>query len=68
MHNSSFKWKNEDNYEDDETYAYSRGGFECFSFCIPTKGHMHSNEGIKTRIKTYDKYIEALCLAVSTTG
>lgn len=65
MHNSGVKWKLEDNYEDDETCAYSRHGFECFSFCIPTKGEMHDNSGLKTRISTYNKYIEALCLAAS---
>lgn len=63
MHKSDFTWKLEDNYGDDETYAYSRHGLECFSFCIPTKGQMHSNAGLKTRISTYDKYIEALCMA-----
>ena len=46
-----------------EIYAYSRHGLECFSFCIPTKGQMHSNAGLKTRLSTYDKYIEALCMA-----
>ncbi len=61
--NSDYKWNLADNYGDDETRSYSRNGFECFSFCIPIKGEMHSNEGVKTRISTYDKYIEALCLA-----
>lgn len=66
MNKADVKWKLEDNYEDDETCVYSRSGFECFSFCIPTKGKMHDNSGLKTRISTYNKYIEALCLAAST--
>ena len=63
LNNLDFKWKLEDNYEDDETCAYYSHGYECFSFCIPTKGKMHSNSGLKTRISTYDKYIEALSIA-----
>ena len=43
--------------------SYYSNGFECFSFCIPTKGEMHSNSGLRTRISTYDNYIEALCMA-----
>lgn len=57
---SEFKGKVKDQYLDDETSAYYRRGFECFSFCLPTKGEMHSNLGLKTRVSTYDKYIEAL--------
>ena len=62
--NSGYKWKHEDNYEDDETAEYSKYGLECFSFCIPVKGEMHSNDGVKVRKSTYDKYIEALCMTV----
>ncbi len=65
MNKSDFKWKLEMNYEDDETCVYGSNGFECFSFCIPTKGEMHDNSGLKTRVSSYNKYIEALCLAVS---
>lgn len=63
LKNSDFKWKLKKNYEDDETCAYSDYGFECFSLCIPTKGEMHDNSGLETRISTYIKYIEALHLA-----
>ncbi len=63
MTNSGFKGEFEENYEDDETLSYNRHGFECFSFCIPTKGEMHDNSGLKTRISTYNKYVEALCVA-----
>lgn len=65
MNYSGFKWKLEDNYEDDETCAYSRHCFECFSFCVPTKGDMHSNKGLKVRSKTFHQYIEALCIAAN---
>ncbi len=61
--NSDYKWELRGNNEDDETVSYSGNGLECFSFCIPIKGKMHSNDGVKARIATYDRYIEALCMA-----
>ena len=67
LNNLDFEWKLEDNYEVDETCAYYSYGFECFSLCIPTKGEMPSNSGIKARISTYDKYIEALCMTACVT-
>ena len=60
---SEFKWKLRDIYMDDESCSYYGLGFECMSICIPTKGKMHSNSGLKTRLSTYNKYIDALCLA-----
>ena len=63
MAGSDFKGKFAQNDENDETCSYDDHGFECFSFCIPTKGEMHDNSGLKTRISTYDKYVEALCMA-----
>lgn len=63
---TAFKSHIEGNNEDDETCEYSSEGFECFSLCIPTKGHMHSNKGLKARIKTFNNYIECLCIAVAS--
>ncbi len=57
---SDYPWKWKDNYLDDETAEYAGLGFECLSFCIPTKGEMHDNSGLKTRVMTFYYYIDAL--------
>ncbi len=60
LEGSDYKWKKKGNYLDDETVAYTDLGFECFSFCIPTKGEMHDNSGLMTRVLTFFYYIDAL--------
>ncbi len=47
----------------DESHLYSSMGIDCFSLCIPTKGEMHSDDGIQARISSYNVYMEALKLA-----
>lgn len=56
-------WIKKGNHEDDETCEYSRKDFECLSFCIPVKGEMHKDSGLKVRTKSFLEYIEALCIA-----
>ena len=41
----------------DESWDYNEKGICCFSFCVPTLGLMHSNEGIFARISSVNKYI-----------
>ena len=53
------------NHEDDETAAYDNYGIECFSLCIPTKGEMHSNKGLKARISSLIAYTRLLHLAAA---
>ena len=60
LEGSDYKWKKKGRYLDDETVAYTDLGFECFSFCIPTKGEMHDNSGLMTRVLTFFYYIDAL--------
>ena len=50
--------------EADESWDYDEEGIECFSFCIPTEGEMHSDEGIYCRMESLMKYIltlESIC-------
>ncbi len=63
LFNSEFSWGMKGNHQDDETAVYDEKGLECFSLCIPTKGEMHDNSGLKARAGAYDEYIEALCIA-----
>ena len=46
--------------EADESWDYDEKDVRCFSFCIPTCGDMHSNEGIYARLKSCDVYMENL--------
>ncbi len=42
--------------EPDESWDYDEMDIECFSFCIPTKGEMHSDNGIFLREKSLGEY------------
>jgi hypothetical protein len=44
----------------DESWEYDEFNLQCFSFCIPTKGNMHSNNGIYARKKSVEKFEKAL--------
>ena len=58
---SDYKFKVKGNYMDDETCKYGSYGFECFSFCVPTKGEdMYNNKGLKINLSSYLNYIDAL--------
>ncbi len=46
--------------EEDESWMYDEYSWECFSFCLPTKGPMHSNLGVYARKEGVFEYIEAL--------
>ena len=44
----------------DESWRYDEVGIECFSLCIPVKGKMHSDEGVKVRWKGFLRYVECI--------
>lgn len=46
--------------EPDESWDYDELGAECFSFCLPVKGEMHSNAGVYARQSSFLHYIKAL--------
>lgn len=46
--------------ECDESWEYDDLGVECFSFCIPTCGPMHSNGGVTLRKSSLAPYIDTL--------
>ncbi len=54
--------------EEDETWTYDQYGVESFSFCIPTAGEMHGNEGLHVRKKVFDGYIRALEMVANELG
>ena len=43
----------------DESWEYDEEDCPCFSFCLPSAGEMHSDEGIAVRISSFRKYTEA---------
>lgn len=45
---------------DDESWDYDEEEIPCFSFCLPTKGEMHSNDGILARITSFERYTDML--------
>lgn len=45
---------------EDESWEYDEADIPCFSFCLPTKGEMHSDEGILARIISFKRYTEML--------
>ena len=45
---------------DDESWDYDEEDLPCFSFCLPTKGNMHSNDGILARVNSFECYTEML--------
>lgn len=45
---------------EDESWEYDEQDLPCFSFCLPTKGEMHSNDGILARAVSYVRYTEIL--------
>lgn len=44
----------------DESYEYSRLGAKCCSFCVPTKGPMHSDKGCSMELTAYLAYVDVL--------
>ena len=51
---------------DDESWDYNEENIPCFSFCLPTKGEMHSNDGILTRITSFECYTDMLQIMLSS--
>ena len=45
---------------EDESWEYDEAGIPCFSFCLPTKGEMHCDEGILARVASFGRYTEVL--------
>ena len=41
-------------------WDYDEEDIPCFSLCLPTKGNMHSDEGILARISSFENYTEML--------
>ena len=53
--------------EPDESWEYDEHKVECFSLCIPTKGEMHSDNGVLVRkdsLAPYMKILSLLCTEV----
>ena len=46
--------------EPDESWHYDDEGINCCSFCLPTKGEMHSDEGVYARESSFRAYTEML--------
>ena len=44
----------------DESWRYDEMGIRCFSYCIPTQGDMHTNEGILVRETSVKAYTDML--------
>ena len=42
--------------EEDESWEYDEFNIECFSFCLPVYGNMHSNKGVLARKASLEKY------------
>lgn len=53
----------------DESWDYDELGVECFSLCLPTKGEMHSDDGIdcfKNSFSTYKNIVQLFANSIST--
>ena len=46
--------------EADESWEYDEEAIKCFSLCLPVKGEMHSDKGVKARIRSLVQYKEML--------
>lgn len=51
--------------EPDESWEYDEHKVECFSLCIPTKGEMHSDDGVLVRKDSLAPYMKILSLLCS---
>ena len=51
--------------EPDESWEYDEHKVECFSLCIPTKGEMHSDNGVLVRKDSLAPYMKILSLLCS---
>ena len=49
----------------DESWEYDEHKVECFSLCIPTKGEMHSDDGVLVRKDSLAPYMKILSLLCS---
>ena len=45
---------------EDESWIYDEEDIPCCSFCLPTKGDMHSNAGILARAASFERYTDML--------
>lgn len=45
---------------EDESWEYDEADVPCFSYCLPTKGEMHCDDGILARITSFERYTEVL--------
>ncbi len=45
---------------EDESWEYDEADLPCFSLCLPTKGEMHSDDGILVRETSFRRYTEVL--------
>ena len=46
--------------EEDESWEYDEKGMPCFSFCLPVKGEMHSDDGVLVRKKSFECFAAVL--------
>ena len=46
--------------EPDESWQYDEHHLPCFSFCLPVRGEMHSDEGVLVRKASFEQYCQAL--------
>ncbi len=44
----------------DESWRYNDLGVHCLSYCIPTKGDMHNNDGVQIHIEAVAVYLNVL--------
>lgn len=51
--------------EPDESWEYDGHNVECFRLCIPTKGDMHSDDGVFVRKNSLAPYMKILSLLCS---
>lgn len=50
----------EEEAEEDESWQYDECDYECFSFCLPVEGPMHSRLGVFARKRSITEYIDTL--------
>lgn len=51
--------------EEDESWKFDDLEVPCFSLCLPVKGNMHSNAGVRARKDSFPKYCSAMSALLS---
>lgn len=45
---------------EDESWEYDEADMPCFSFCLPTKGEMHCDDGVLAKVTSFNRYTKVL--------